>query len=110
VSDCDPDNWSTDVDADGHQSAAESDRYARPHGHGMEEVRGSNPLSFTDQIGDSGPSAPRSRSLRSTASAGGARWGCVSVADQANDLGGGRGSLDSATEVAKVPGIGSSGV
>jgi hypothetical protein len=48
MSDFDPIKWSTRLDGHGLAPAVEPDQYAQWGGHGMEEVRGSNPLSSTD--------------------------------------------------------------
>jgi hypothetical protein len=47
MSDFDPIKWSTRLDGHGLAPAVEPDQYAQWGGHGMEEVRGSNPLSST---------------------------------------------------------------
>jgi hypothetical protein len=47
MSDYDPVERSTDLDGYGHAPVVELDICAKWCGHGMEEVRGSNPLSST---------------------------------------------------------------
>ena len=47
MSDYDPIERSTDLDGHGLAPAVEPDRCAQSGGHGMEEVRGSSPLSST---------------------------------------------------------------
>ena len=47
MSDFDPIKWSTRLDGHGLAPAVEPDQYAQWGGHGMEEVRGSSPLSST---------------------------------------------------------------
>ena len=50
MSDFDPIKWSTRLDGHGLAPAVEPDQYAQWGGHGMEEVRGSNPLSSTPRF------------------------------------------------------------
>jgi hypothetical protein len=50
MSDFDPIKWSTRLDGHGLAPAVEPDQYAQWGGHGMEEVRGSSPLSSTAKV------------------------------------------------------------
>jgi hypothetical protein len=54
MSDFDPIKWSTRLDGHGLAPAVEPDQYAQWGGHGMEEVRGSSPLSSTHYLSWSG--------------------------------------------------------